>query len=116
MKGRPFPERLRYATDGILEIWRKEQSFRTQALLGVGAVLVAILLRLPQIWWAALAIVIGLVLVAETMNSTIEAIADVVHPDLHPSIKAAKDMAAGGVLLASLTALVVGLCLIFSLV
>ena len=116
MKGRPFPERLRYATDGILEMWVKEQSFRTQVLLGAGVVLIAFLLRPPLIWWAVLAIVIGLVLVAETMNSTIEAIADAVHPDPHPSIKAAKDMAAGGVLLASITALVVGLCLIFSLV
>jgi undecaprenol kinase len=116
MKGRPFHERLRYATDGIQELWRNEQSFRIQVLLGAGALLVAGLLRAPAIWWAILVIIIGLVLFAEAVNSTIEAIADALHPDPHPSIKAAKDMAAGGVLLASIAAIVVGLCLIFSFV
>jgi undecaprenol kinase len=114
MKGRPFHERLRFATDGILEMWRNERSFRTQTLFGAGAVLVAAFLRPPPIWWATLAIVIGLVLVAETVNSTVERLADTLHPSPHSSIKAAKDMAAGGVLLASIAAIVVGLCLILS--
>jgi undecaprenol kinase len=112
MKGRPFHERLRFATDGVRELWRNEQSFRIQTLLGAGAILVATLLRPSPIWWAMLAIVIGLVLVSETVNSTVETLADALHPDPHPSIKAAKDMAAGGVLLASIAAIVVGLCLI----
>jgi len=116
MKGRPFHERLRFATDGILEMWRNERSFRTQTLLGVGAALVAAFLRPPPIWWAILAIVIGLVLVTETVNSTVETLADVLHPGPHPSIKVATDMAAGGVLLASIAAIAVGLCFIFSIV
>ena len=96
MKGRPFHERLRFATDGILEMWRNERSFRTQTLLAVGAVLVAAFLRPPPIWWAVLAVFIGLVLVAETVNSTVERLANTLHPGSHESIKAAKDIAARG--------------------
>lgn len=61
-------------------------------------------------------VVIGLVLVAESTNSAIEALADALHPASHPFIKAAKDMAAGSVLLASGAAVVVGVCLLLSVV
>jgi diacylglycerol kinase len=54
--------------------------------------------------WACLALAIGLVLSAETLNTVVEALTDLCTDQYHPLAKAAKDMAAGAVLLASAAA------------
>ena len=55
----------------------------------------------------------GLVLVAELLNSALETLADHLHPEQHPEVGAAKDIAAGAVLVASAVALVVGLAFLW---
>jgi diacylglycerol kinase (ATP) len=58
--------------------------------------------------WAAVALAVGLVWMAEALNTAVEFLADAVHPEQHPLIGRAKDVAAAGVLLAALTAACVG--------
>jgi diacylglycerol kinase (ATP) len=58
--------------------------------------------------WALLVLAIGLVLAAEAANTALEALADRVAPDAHPLVGKAKDLAAGGVLIASIAAALVG--------
>ena len=101
MKNRPFRDRIGFAFAGIALVWRRESSFRTQLrLAGLG---VAILLVLRPGWlWAALLLSSAvLVLALEMANAALEYLADQVHPDIAPGIAAAKDAAAGAVLLAS---------------
>ena len=52
---------------------------------------------------------IGLVWMAELMNTAVEAVVDLVSPEFNPLAKVAKDTAAAAVLAASLAASVVGL-------
>jgi diacylglycerol kinase len=59
--------------------------------------------------WLAVVLSIGLVWTAEALNTAIEYVADLAHPDEHPEVKKLKDLAAAAVLFASITALVVGL-------
>ena len=60
----------------------------------------------PGFYWAAIFLMVaGLVLSAELINSALEALIDHLHPDIHPEIRIIKDMAAGAVLVFSLTAL-----------
>ena len=59
-------------------------------------------------WWALMALTIGLVVSAELLNTAIEALADHLHPQQHDAIKLTKDVAAGAVLVSSIVALVVG--------
>jgi len=59
--------------------------------------------------WIAVILSIGLVWVAEALNTAIEYVADLAHPDEHPEVKKLKDLAAAAVLFASIAALVVGL-------
>ncbi len=59
--------------------------------------------------WLAVTLAIGLVWVAEALNTAIEYVADLAHPDEHPEVKKLKDLAAAAVLFASIVALVVGL-------
>ena len=108
MKNRPFRERLMFALNGLGAAWRRENSFRTQAKTGVIVTIALIAVRPPLIWWAVITLTIAFVLAMELMNSAFEALIDHLHPDRHSEIRIIKDMAAGGVLLASLGALVVG--------
>lgn len=108
MKNARFLTRLRFAATGIATVWQRERSFRTQVWLGAGALAVVIVLRPAPIWIAALVIAAALVLTLEMVNSALEYLIDRLHPDHHEAIGAAKDAAAGAVLLASIAALVVG--------
>jgi diacylglycerol kinase (ATP) len=62
--------------------------------------------------WCVLAGATGLVWVAECLNTALEALADLASPGEHPLAGRAKDIAAGAVLCASATAVIVG-CLVF---
>ena len=115
MKNQGFSQRLRHATLGFLWAWRRENSFRIQITAAVLAGAGLLILRPPPIWWAAVALTIAGVLAAELFNAAIEALSDHLHPDLHPEIRAVKDIAAAAVLCASAGALIVGVSLIISL-
>lgn len=66
-------------------------------------------LGVSRMEWVALVLAITAVLSAEALNTALEFLADAVIPEQHPEIKKAKDVAAGGVLLAALAAVIVGL-------
>jgi diacylglycerol kinase (ATP) len=80
---------------------RRERSFRTQLLLGAGALATATAVRPAMIWWALLALSIGLVLALECLNAALEYALDALHPEQAQAIGHAKDAAAGAVLVAS---------------
>lgn len=108
MKNRPFHQRLLYAINGLGAAWRRESSFRTQIVLASLAIVALVALRPAVTWWAIIGVTISLVLAAELMNSAVEGLIDHLHPDSHPEIRIIKDIAAAGVLLASVGALTIG--------
>ncbi|ATY30678.1 diacylglycerol kinase [Sphingomonas psychrotolerans] len=114
MKNRPFRERMGFAFEGIRTGWRREASFRTQTILAGVALLALILLRPAPIWWGLVAVTCALVLALELLNSAMEAVIDLLHPDIHPSIKVAKDMLAGAVLAISIAAVIVGFAMVIA--
>jgi diacylglycerol kinase (ATP) len=115
MKNRPFYERLSFALNGLSAAWRRERSFRFQVAAALLVVIFLVLFRPPLVWWAIIVMMIGLVLAAELLNSALEALVDHLHPQFHPEIRFIKDVAAGGVLLLSLCAIIIGLLLIATL-
>jgi diacylglycerol kinase len=58
-----------------------------------------------------LIVAIALVFCAEALNSALERVVDLLEPKRHPLARDAKDLAAAGVLMASLSALIVGVIL-----
>lgn len=58
--------------------------------------------------WALLVIAISLVWITEIINSSIEQIIDLVHPEHGKMAGIIKDMAAGAVLIAAITAVILG--------
>jgi diacylglycerol kinase (ATP) len=70
--------------------------------------LVSLFLRVPPLEFALLALSILFVLFAELINTSVEAIVDLVSPGFHPLAKIAKDTAAGAVLVAACGAAIMG--------
>ena len=66
-------------------------------------------LKIPINDWAVLVLAITVVWCSELVNTGIEAVVDMTMPEIHPLAKAAKDVAAGAVLVAAIGAVVVGL-------
>lgn len=112
MKNGSFRSRIGYALAGWRAAWIGERSFRTQVMFAGLALVALIVLRPAPTWWALVAICCALVLALELVNSAVEAVIDLLHPGIHPSIKVAKDMLAGAVLAMSVASLVVGLALV----
>jgi diacylglycerol kinase (ATP) len=102
---------LKNAFDGVLHAWRTQRNFRIQVVLAVVAVVVFGALHAPVPVFAILALTIAFVLAFEAMNTALEALVDLVSPERHALAKAAKDAAAGAVLIAALGALAVGVLL-----
>ena len=111
-KNRGLTARLGFAFSGLMQCWREEASFRFQIFVAVLVILALFVLRPPLIWVALIVLISSLVLSAELFNSAMERLADAFGSMANPQIKAAKDMAAGAVLLLALTATVLGLFLL----
>lgn len=94
---------------GVVSLLARQRHARVHAVAAILVVAAGARLNLTRGEWIAVAFCIGLVFAAEALNSAIEELADAVHPDRHPGIGRAKDLAAGGVLLASIAAAAVGL-------
>ncbi len=107
MKGQPFLKRLAFAFQGLYLAFRRERSIRFHVLAGFSVLAVLLITRPAPLWWAVGALTIGLVFMAELMNAALETLADCLHPEQHPEIGAAKDMAAGAVLIAAVVAVLV---------
>jgi len=115
-KNQPFYKRVSFALAGIGYAVRSEQSARIQ--VGVFAVVVVALVVMHPgpFWWALVMLASASVLAAEMFNTAIEHLADHLHPEIHPHIRAVKDCAAAGVLLASLGAVAVAVALVVHLI
>ncbi len=93
------------AASGLLRAARTQRNVRLHLLSAVAAVVLALYLRLERAEFVLVALAIGLVLVAELLNSAVEGVVDLVVEHEHPAAKAAKDVAAGAVLVAAAVAL-----------
>ena len=97
-----------HALRGVKLLLAGQVNARLHLLAATLAVLLGAWLGISRVEWALLSAVIGLVLCAEALNTGIEIVVDLVSPQWHRLARDAKDMAAAGVLLASLGALATG--------
>nr|WP_191988184.1 diacylglycerol kinase family protein [Levilactobacillus enshiensis] len=108
-KNRAFRQSLGHAWDGLRALFRYERNFRKHLVVGTLAIVAGVILRLTLNEWLWLVLAIFLVLIAETLNTIVEAVVDlIVGETYHDLAKRAKDIAAGGVLLAAIFAVIVG--------
>ena len=100
---------FKYAFSGLKELWVHESNTRIHLIFTILVMLMAILLKVSSVEMCVLVFIIGAVWSAEAMNSAVERVVDLVTLDKKPLAKAAKDLAAGSVLLLAITSVVIGL-------
>jgi diacylglycerol kinase len=113
-KNQLFHRRLGFALNGIRIAFARESSFRAQSMLALAACAGALLLAPGPGWTAAVILSAGLVLALELINAAIEYLLDHFHPGFSPEVGAAKDAAAGAVLVASLASLGVAAAMLWA--
>lgn len=101
-----------YAFAGIGFLFRTQRNARIELTIGVIACALAAWLNISRVEWAVIAFTIALVLILEGLNTAVECAIDLASPEMHPLAKAAKDLAAGMVLIASIASVAVGLLIL----
>jgi diacylglycerol kinase len=99
---------FRCAFAGLADLLKTQPHARWHLLATVGVAGLGLGLGLSHGEWLALVLAMGLVWVAEAVNTAIELACDAITLERHPLIKRAKDLAAAAVLLAALVAVVAG--------
>ncbi len=99
---------LGFACEGLLSFFRGETNAWIHLASTLAVCVLAVYCRVSLTEAIALIIVTGFVWVAELFNTVVERIMDFISGQWNPDIKIIKDLAAGGVLLSAITALVTG--------
>ncbi len=108
---RTLPQSFNYAFEGIKLAIKNEPNFRIHLTFGIAAVTLAWFVGFSIYEWLLLLFTICFVLILELFNTTLEAIVNLVSPDIKPQAKIAKDVSAAAVLLAAFMSIIVGFVL-----
>ena len=106
-------ESFNYAFEGIIHVLRTQRNMRIHFMVAAGVLIAAVAIGVTRMELIALLLAIAFVMFAEMINTAIEGAVDVSTTSFDPNAKLAKDIAAGAVLIATVTAVAVGY-LIFS--
>ena len=106
-------ESFNYAIEGIIHVLRTQRNMRIHFAVAVVVLIAALVSDVTRLELIALFIAIAFVLIAEMINTAIEAAVDVASTTFDPMAKLAKDIGAGAVLIAAVNAIAVGY-LVFS--
>ena len=102
-----------YAFEGIIHVLRTQRNMRIHFVVAALVLVAAIASGVDKLELIALLLAIAFVLIAEMLNTAVEAAIDVATTSFDPMAKLAKDIAAGAVLIATCVAVAVGY-LVFS--
>tara|TARA_B100000508_G_C11448242_1_gene272573 strand:+ start:912 stop:1289 length:378 start_codon:yes stop_codon:yes gene_type:complete len=99
---------VKYAFRGAWLLIRNEASIQVQVVISILVTCAGFYFQISTTEWIFQCLAIGLVLSVEGLNTAAEEIANFIHPDYHHKIGYIKDIAAGAVFFAALTAMVIG--------
>lgn len=108
-----FRNSLKNAINGFREALNTQRNMRFHAVAALTAITLGVWLHITRLEWAAILGCIGLVISMELVNSALEMLLDRLHPERHPMIGKAKDMAAAAVLVAAVCSLLVGFAVFY---
>ena len=97
---------LKFAFKGAWLLLTTEDSIKAQVLMAVIVTVMGFCFDISNVEWMLQFLAIGMVLVAEALNTAVEKIADFVHPDFHIKIGFIKDIAAGAPAFAGIISLI----------
>jgi diacylglycerol kinase (ATP) len=99
---------LNYAFEGVIYVVRTQRNMRIHFAVALAVLILGVVLGASRFEMLALMLAVTLVLVAEMINTALEQAIDVATSSFDPVARAAKDVAAGAVLVASVAAAFIG--------
>ena len=93
---------------GWWHVIRTQKNAWIHAIATILTLIFALWLKLPLRDWAILILTIAVVWTAEFLNTALEVVVDLASPSIHPLAKVGKDVGAASVLIAAISAVVVG--------
>lgn len=114
MNETPFSLRNRiksfsYAFQGIKTFFLTQHNAWIHAMATIIVIILGNIVALSTNEWCWIILSIALVFITEMLNTAIEFLTDIVSPEYHPLAKKTKDVAAGGVLVSAVIAVILGL-------
>ena len=103
---------LGFALKGAIKLITTEHSVMVQFSVALLLIFAGFYYNITSTEWLVQTLAIGLVLSIEGINTAVEKVADFIHPEFHERIGFIKDIAAGAVFFAAMTAIAVG-CIIY---
>lgn len=100
---------FKYAWQGFKALLRYEHNARIHCVAAVAVIIAGFLFRISAAEWVAIVVCIGMVISAEALNSSVEALADRITTGHDPLIGRAKDLGATAVTVLALASVVVAL-------
>jgi diacylglycerol kinase len=104
---------FKHALEGIIYQVKTQPNFRIHILAALIVVAAGIIFKISPIEWLVLTFIICLVLIAESINTSIESVVDLLTDKYHLQAKIAKDVSAGMVLITAITSIIIAF-IIFS--
>lgn len=114
MRSRPLFESFNFAIDGIIYVLRTQRNLRLHLAIAALVLTLSLVVGVSTTEFMMLVLVIGLVVMAELINTAVESVIDVTTTTFDPLAKIAKDVTAAAVLVAALVAIVIGYLVFFS--
>jgi diacylglycerol kinase len=96
-----------YACEGIITFFKTQPNAQIQLLAAVAIIMVGFILDISCWEWCWIVASIASVIITEMLNTALEFLTDLVSPSVHPLAKKVKDVAAGAVLIAAITSVVI---------
>lgn len=100
---------ITYAFKGAVKLIATEHSVMVQFSLGILVTIAGFYFNINTTEWLFQTLAIGLVMSIEGLNTAVEKVADFIHPHYHEKIGFIKDIAAGAVFFASISAIAIGI-------
>jgi diacylglycerol kinase (ATP) len=102
-----------YALQGLRHLLRSEPNMLIHLLATIAVIIAGIVCELGRGEWIAIAIAVGMVWTAEAFNTCIEMLCDLYTKEQNKTIGIIKDISAGAVLVAAITAATIGVIVFF---
>jgi len=98
---------IKFSFRGIWFLITTESSVKAQVFISFIVIFFGFYFQISATEWLIQTLIIGLVLVAESLNTGIEKLADFVHPEYHKKIGFIKDVSAGASGIAAIISLII---------
>ena len=103
-----FIKSFGYAVEGLKYAFKYEQNILAHTFATILVIIFGFVFNISFTEWLILLLIIGLVIATELINTSIEAVVDLITLEKHPVAKVAKDTAAAAVMVFALIAVLIG--------